>query len=191
MPEWGWLLLALVVIALIAGLVVARRRRSAQLRESFGPEYEHMAGQAGSQRKAESALAARQRRHDKFEIRELSDAERTRYRSEWQQVQAGFVDQPSEAVAQADALVQRVMGDRGYPVEDFEQRSADLSVEHPEVVANYRAAHGISLASAHGKASTEDLRQATIYYRALFGELLGDGASDMVDLRQEHATRQR
>ena len=193
MPEWVWLVIAVVVVALVVGASVARRRRSEQLRESFGPEYEHVAGQTGSERKAEAELAARQRRVDKFEIRDLSDSEREGYRREWERVQIGFVDEPATAVSEADALVQRVMSDRGYPVDDFEQRSADLSVEHPEIVANYRAAHGISLASSHGEATTEDLRQATIYYRALFTELLGDGdgTPDVVDLRQEQSTRYR
>ena len=193
MPEWVWLVIALVVIAVVAAAVVARRKRSEDLRESFGPEYEHVAGQAGSERKAEAELAARRRRVEKFDIRELSDDERDGYRREWERVQLGFVDKPEAAVAEADALVQRVMGDRGYPVEDFEQRSADLSVDHPEIVANYRAAHGISMASSHGEATTEDLRQATIYYRALFTELLGDddGSPDVVDLRQEQSTRYR
>lgn len=193
MPEWVWLVIALVVVGAVVAAVIARRKRSEDLRESFGPEYEHVAGQTGSERKADAELAARRRRVEKFEIRELSDDERDGYRREWERVQSGFVDEPASAVAEADALVQRVMGDRGYPVEDFEQRSADLSVEHPEIVANYRAAHGISLASSHGEATTEDLRQATIYYRALFTELLGDdeGSRDVVDLRQEQSTRYR
>jgi hypothetical protein len=197
MPEWVWLVAVVVIAAVVVAVVIARRRRSAALRDRFGPEYEHVAGQTGSERKADAELAARQRRVERFDIRELTPEERASFQSQWERVQVGFVDSPAAAVSEADGLVQQVMASRGYPVDDFEQRSADLSVEHPEIVANYRAAHGISMASAHGRASTEDLRQATIYYRALFGELLGEQRSgeprsgEVVDLREEEAPRYR
>jgi hypothetical protein len=136
----------------------------------------------GSRRKAESQLADRQRRREQLEIRPLAPEARTRFAEEWQIVQSRFVDEPGDAVRGADALVIRVMRDRGYPMEDFEQRSSDVSVDHPHVADDYRAAHAISLAHDHDKASTEDLRQAMVHYRSLFDELLG--RDDSAPMRQ-------
>ena len=174
MPVWGWILIAVAVL-LIAGTVAwaMSRRRTDRLRGRFGPEYERSMTETGSRRKAESELADRQKRHEQLDIRPLAPEARTRYAEEWRLVQARFVDQPGEAVHQADLLVMSVMRDRGYLMEDFEQRSADVSVDHPNVVDNYRAAHAISMARDHDKASTEDLRQGMVHYRSLFDELLG------------------
>ena len=170
-----WVLVAILAIALVAVVVMLmRQRRSQQLREGFGPEYERTIAETGDRRAAENELAERRERRDKLEIRELDPDARDRYAERWRAAQRHFVDQPAAAVAEADRLVAEVMRERGYPVEDdFERRAADVSVDHPVVVENYRAAHAISMRSVHGEASTEDLRQALVHFRALFAELLG------------------
>jgi hypothetical protein len=171
-----YVMLAIVVIAVIvAALLVARQRRSQQLQEGFGPEYDRAVEErGGDQRAAEAELRDRRERREQFEIRELDPEARDRYVERWRAAQRRFVDQPEPAVGEADALVIEVMRDRGYPVADeFEQRAADVSVDHPEVVEHYRAAHGISSRATAGDASTEDLRQAMVHFRALFAELLG------------------
>jgi hypothetical protein len=175
MDAWVWLLIAaalVVVIALVAWSLL-RKRRSEALRERFGPEYERTVAEAGGRRAAESELAARQDRREEMDIRPLAAATRERYATAWTEVQARFVDAPVQAVGEADQLVIAVMRERGYPVDDFDQRSADISVDYPQLVHDYRAAHAISLASRHDQASTEDLRQAMVHYRSLFDELLG------------------
>jgi hypothetical protein len=171
-------IVAIVLIALVVGaLVLARQRRSQQLQEGFGPEYERTVSERGDRKQAEAELLERRKRHDSFEIRELDPAARDRYADRWRSAQRRFVDQPGPAVGEADALVMEVMRDRGYPVEDeFEQRAADVSVDHPQVVEHYRAAHEISGRATAGEASTEDLRQAMVHFRGLFVELLGDAA---------------
>jgi hypothetical protein len=171
-----WVLVAILAIALVAAAVVlVRQRRSQQLREGFGPEYERTIAETGDRRAAESELAERRERRSKLEIRELDADTRDRYAERWRNAQRTFVDQPAAAVAEADGLVAEVMHERGYPVEeDFERRAADVSVDHPEVVENYRAAHAISTRAVRDEASTEDLRQALVHFRALFAELLGD-----------------
>jgi hypothetical protein len=169
-------IVAIVLIALIVGaLIVARQRRSQQLQEGFGPEYERTVEErGGDRRQAESELRERRQRRDQFEVRELEPAARDRYADRWRSAQRRFVDQPGPAVGEADALVMEVMRERGYPVADeFDQRAADVSVDHPDVVEHYRAAHGISGRATVGEASTEDLRQAMVHFRALFVELLG------------------
>jgi hypothetical protein len=167
----GWIIVAIVVVAVI--LVVAwfatRRRR---LRSQFGSEYDRVAGQSGSTWRADSELAARQDRRQKLNIRPLDPLARDRYASQWQVVQAQFVDQPYEAVAAADAVVQGVMRDRGYPMDNFEQNAADLSVDYPNLVENYRGAHAV--ATQQRSANTEELRTAMLHYRALFVEVLGE-----------------
>ncbi|MDX6414785.1 MAG: hypothetical protein QOH23_2195, partial [Gaiellaceae bacterium] len=133
---------------------------------------------AGGRREAERELAERQKRHDELELKPLPPEARERYLQQWQQTQSRFVDDPTGAVSEADDLVNRVMRDRGYPVDDFEQRAADISVEHPELVERYRTANGIARAREQGKASTEDLRHSVRHYRALFVELLEVDADD-------------
>jgi len=171
-----WVIVAVLVIALvIAGVVIARQRRSQRLQEGFGPEYGRTLAEKGDRRTAESELLERRERRQQLEIRELDPESRDRYAERWRDAQRTFVDQPSVAVAEADRLVSEVMHERGYPVEeDFERRAADVSVDHPQVVENYRAAHGISVRAARSEADTEDLRQALVHFRALFEELLGE-----------------
>lgn len=165
-------LVVVVVAAVIAiGWIVSRRRRTDALRNRFGPEYERTVREQGPA-KAESALLERKQRVDKFEIRHLGAAERERFITEWRHVQTRFVDDPRGSVNAADDLVIRVMQARGYPMSDFDQRAADISVDHPRMVDNYRAAHEIALRHRRGEATTEDLRNAIIYYRSLFDELL-------------------
>jgi hypothetical protein len=169
-------IVAIIVIALIVvALLLMRQRQSQQLQQGFGPEYERTVEErGGDRREAEAELRERQQRRQKFEVRELEPAARDRYAERWRAAQRRFVDEPAPAVGEADALVMEVMRDRGYPVADeFEQRAADVSVDHPEVVEHYRAAHDISGRATAGDASTEDLRQAMVHFRALFVELLG------------------
>jgi hypothetical protein len=174
-----WVLVAIVAIALVAVVVVlVRQQRSRQLREGFGPEYDRTIAETGDRRTAERELAERRERRSELEIRELDADARDRYAERWRNTQRTFVDQPAAAVADADRLVAEVMHERGYPVEeDFERRAADISVDHPVVVENYRAAHAISVRAVHNDASTEDLRQALVHFRALFAELLGEDES--------------
>ena len=178
-----WVLLAIVVVLLlIIGVLVARQQRSRRLKDEFGPEYGRVVAERGDQRTAEKELADRRQRVDRFEIRPLEPAARERYLEQWGAAQRYFVDEPADAVGQAHELVQGVMNDRGYPVDDdFEQRSADISVEHPVVVENYRAAHEISVRARDGQASTEQLRQAMVHFRALFDDLLAPGDAGQGD----------
>src|SRR5919202_6168559 len=174
MDTWVWIVIAIaafVVLALVLWSTL-RTRRTKALREGFGPEYDRTVAEAPSKREAEAELDERRKRREELDIRPLSPGARDRYVEEWRETQARFVDDPAGAIGDADTLIQQVMRDRGYPVEDFDQRAADVSVDHPEVVNNYRAAHGISIAHERGRASTEDLRQALIHYRSLFDELL-------------------
>ena len=168
------IVVAIVVVAIVVVVLVAwavmRKRRTEELRSRFGPEYERMVRERGP--KAETVLLEREKRVEKLPIRELAVDERERFVTEWRMVPARFVDDPKGAVAEADASVLRLMQARGYPMSDFEQRAADISVDHPRVVDNYRAAHQIAVRERKGEATTEDLRNAVIYYRSLFDELL-------------------
>src|SRR5207248_1966430 len=137
-----------------------------------GPEYDRLANEFGSPRRAESDLERREKRVEKIHIRALTKEEQSRFANAWREVQASFVDNPSTAVSRADGLVGDLMKTRGYPVGDFEQRAADVSVDHPRVVENYRAAHAIAVRRERGEANTEDLRSAMVHYRALFEDLL-------------------
>jgi predicted nucleic acid-binding protein len=175
MPIWAWIVIgvvaALIVVAAIAA-AWARKRRTAGLQERFGPEYERAVAERGRRREAEQELAERERKREQLDIVPLSPESRKRYGDSWRKVQARFVDDPAGTVGDADRLVTDVMRERGYPIDDFDQRAADISVDHPDVVENYRAAHGIYVTHERGDADTEDLRQAFVHYRALFEELL-------------------
>jgi len=168
-----WVLVTLAVVVVAAAILYERRRRrSRTLRERFGAEYDRTVRSEGDIRKAESVLDARARRVEKLHIRPLEPSQAVRFDDAWRRIQVQFVDDPRGAVTQADRLVGEVMTDRGYPVADFEQRVADISVDHPDVVINYRAAREIALEHARGEATTEGLRQAFVHYRALFKDLL-------------------
>ena len=175
---WVGPLIALILIIIALILVVTafqmsrRRRQSEQLHERFGPEYDRTVSEYGSQDRAEADLIARKERVEGLNLRPLSPADRARFTEAWRATQARFVDEPAAATADADRLITDLLRVRGYPVGDFDRRAADISVNYPHVVENYRAAHAISLASAQGQASTEDLRNAMIHYRALYDELL-------------------
>jgi len=164
------ILIAVVAVVAIAAWFLYRQQRSKQLKAQFGPEYESAVHKYGS--KAEDALVARQRRLEKLPIHSLPPDERDRFANQWHDVQSRFVDDPAGSIEAADQLVCDAMTARGYPMSEFEVRAEDLSVDHPQVVRNYRAAHAIRLRRDGGEASTEDLRQALVYYRDLFDELL-------------------
>ena len=170
------IVIAAVAVVVIVGLVLylksRRERRSQQLRAKFGPEYARLMEADGDRSRAEAELVARQKRVSQFTIHPLQPAEQARYQSAWTKVQTTFVDSPQDACRQADTLVEDVMAKRGYPVRDFEQKAADLSVDYPIVVQNYRSAHEIALRNKEGDAQTEDLRQAMIHYHVLFEELV-------------------
>jgi hypothetical protein len=169
---------AVVIIALLAWLYMRKRRNTtAVLRKKFGPEYDRAVLVHGVGRKAESKLEDREKRVEKLNIRNLDPLEHERYLKSWEAVQSRFVDSPKGAVTEADDLVSSVMKARGYPVSDFEQRAADISVDHPRVVENYRSAHEIALRVGKDAATTEDLRTAMIHYRSLFEELVQGPAS--------------
>jgi hypothetical protein len=182
-------LAAIVVLALVVVWWVARHRRSTQLKSRFGSEYQREVERTGNVTEAEAALAARERRVSRLQIHQLSAEDATRFGRAWKSVQTRFVDDPKGAVTDADHLVGEVMLARGYPIGDFEQQVADISVDHPDVVMNYRAARDIAAEHARGRASTEDLRQAMVHYRALFRDLLETPVT--VDLPHEHEHARR
>src|ERR1700722_6385314 len=166
-----------IVVASTGVWLFMRKRRTDKLRTQFGgPEYARGVEEGGSQRKAEAALDERAERVKRLNIRPLTADDRTRFVDSWAKIQARFVDGPGSAVTDADHLLGDVMSSRGYPVSDFEQRAADISVDHPLVLENYRAAHQSALRQTRGQASTEDLRQAMIHYRTLFEELVAEPA---------------
>jgi hypothetical protein len=173
-PKLIALAVAVVVLIVVAVALYVRKRKNttAGLRDRFGPEYDRAVKQHGSERKAESKLADRETRVELLKIRDLDLTERERYLAQWQAVQSRFVDYPKGAVTEADELVCSLMQTRGYPVTEFDQRAADISVDHPRVVENYRSAHDIALRLGRGEASTEDMRTAMIHYRSLFDELV-------------------
>lgn len=191
----------LVLLALAIAMWAMRQRsqsRRADLQDRFGPEYDRTVDERGDRRKAERELAHAADQRDKLEIRDLTDQERDRYQRDWADVQAVFVDQPAAATRDADRLVGAVMRDRGYPVDDFETKAHMVATDHPQVVQHYRAAHSVGVRSE--RASTEELRQAFVHYRGLFGELLGNRAdgrseqrldSENVDLREHERTQHR
>jgi hypothetical protein len=191
MPVWGWILIAAAAVVIVALVVWAtmKQRRTKQLQGDFGPEYDRTIESADSKKEAEAELAARQARREQLEIRPLSSAARERYTAQWQTVQAQFVDSPAAAVTSADQLIESVMAERGYPVDDFESRAADISVDHPQVVENYRQGHRLAEKNADGKGSTEELRQAMRHYRALFVELVEPDADEPLTRGRDDSAR--
>jgi hypothetical protein len=180
--------IAFVVVAAI--FVVMRKLRSRQLKEHFGTEYDRTLLVRGDRSKAEEELINREKRVHNFSLRTLSPETRNRYAAEWSAVQRHFVDDPTVSVMEADSLVNQVMGARGYPMADFEQRAADISVTCPGVVQNYRSARAIVIRRGRGQAGTEELRRAMVYYRSLFDELLDlpDSAGASRPVLQERAS---
>lgn len=171
---WIILLAVVAVVGLAAWLIAReqRRKQSLRLRQRFGPEYGRVVAEKGSQAKAESELIERQRRVERLTIVPLTAADAARFREAWNGVQSRFVDNPTGVVVEADDLVRELMVKRGYPMGDFERRAADISVDHPKLVDTYRSARAIATRDKQGQASTEELRKAVVYYRALFDELL-------------------
>jgi hypothetical protein len=164
--------LAMVIVGVILALVFVRRTRSDRLHDHFGTEYEHTVEALGDEKKAQTELEARQKHIETLDIRPLSASERERYLADWAAVQSEFVDEPGRAIVDADRLIMEVMQLRAYPVSDFEQRAADVSVSYPALVSNYRAAREIALKNEQHQADTEELRQAMLYYHSLFDELV-------------------
>lgn len=170
-----------IIIAVVLGLMImgailwpifTRRKRTERLHDHFGPEYDHTVQTLGDEKKAQTELEERQKHVEALDIHPLSVEEHDRYVAEWTAVQSRFVDEPGQAIVDADRLIMEVMQTRAYPVSDFEQRAADVSVSYPALVSNYRAARVIALKNEQHQADTEELRQAMIYYRSLFEELL-------------------
>lgn len=161
-----------VIIGVILGLIFTGRNRSEKFHKDFGPEYDRTVQTMGGEKKAQTELNERQKHVAALDIRPLSVSERERYLAEWTAVQSKFVDEPGQAIKDADRLIVEVMQLRGYPVSDFEQRAADISVQYPALVSNYRGAREIAIKNKENQANTEELRQAMIYYRSLFDELL-------------------
>jgi hypothetical protein len=191
MSELAWVLIAVVVLVVIGVVAwsMTRKKRSARLREHFGPEYERTVDELGEQRSAEAELIAREKNRKKLDIVELSPEARNEHAATWRKVQAEFVDAPSDAVGRAERLVTRVMRERGYPIDDFDQRASDISVDHPDIVDNYRSAHSIYRSQQDGQIETEAARQAFVHYRALFDRLLGSEHQNINNdghRRQEH-----
>ncbi len=167
--------IAVILIAGITAWLSLRKRRTERLRTQFGgSEYDRAVKEDGNRRHAEAGLNARTARVESLNIRPLAPGDRAHFVESWRRVEARFVDGPGGAVTEADQLLGDVMSTRGYPVSDFEQRAADISVDHPLVLENYRTAHDIALRQRKGQANTEDLRQAMIHYRTLFEELVGE-----------------
>jgi hypothetical protein len=173
MNALGWIILAVaVIVAMVVVYLALRARRTRGLQDRFGPEYDRTIDRSAGRRDAEADLLARRERIEHLGLTPLSVPDRDRFATEWTKVQAEFVDAPGEAVSDADQLIQHVMAKRGYPVEDFDRRAADLSVEHPRVVESYRTAHSIAVKEAGTDWNTEALRKAMVHYRTLFDELL-------------------
>ncbi len=171
----GIVALVVVVVVAIVALLFLRKRKTEGLRAKFGDgEYARAVKEGGSRRHAEAGLDKRSERVESFHVQPLTPGDRARFQDTWGRIQARFVDGPAGAVTEADQLLGDVMSTRGYPVSDFEQRAADISVDHPLVMQNYRAAHAIALRQTRGQASTEELRQAMIHYRTLFEELVSE-----------------
>lgn len=185
MTPLNWALLIIAILAVIIVVVFSLRVRTKKLKSKFGPEYERAVREQGSTFKAERELEHREKRVGNFEIHRLSDQESSEFASEWRTTQEKFVDDPRGAVAEADRLVHRTMKARGYPIAgEFDDRAADLSVEHPRVLEHYRAAHDIAVRDERNAASTEDLRLAMKHYRELFEDLLGRNVEEVTGARR-------
>jgi hypothetical protein len=184
-PMWLWVALGVAAALIVVGLIAraAGKSRSNSLREKFGSEYDHAVNAAGSKKKAERELVERTQELDRHDIRPLTAAESASYRSDWQRVEQHFIERPTTAVVEADELVASIMNAQGYPMGDFEKHAAHLSVRSPRVVSHYREGHKV-MEGAPGSASTEDLRQAMLHYRALFTELVGTAATAGLDVAQ-------
>ena len=170
-----WIIIAAIVVLGLVALgawLFYQKKQSQKLQDRFGPEYGRTVSELGSRTKAESELKAREKRVERLEILALSPSEATRFSEAWQALQSRFVDNPKGVVVQAEQLVRELMEKRGYPMGDFERRAGDISVDHPDVVANYRLAQAIAVRDRQGTADTEELRKAVVHYRALFDELL-------------------
>jgi hypothetical protein len=181
MPYWGWIAIGVAAAVLVVVVVVVlgvRVGRSKRLRDAFGPEYDRTVDETGSRSQAEAELRGRQKRREELDLRPLSPDERNDYLEHWRSAQERFVDDPKSATMEADQLVLAVMRARGYPIEDFDRRAADISVDYPELVGNYRTAHEIAVRQSMGEATTEDLRRAMRHYRGIFDELLETGAEE-------------
>lgn len=165
-------IVVLVILGIILGLVFSGRQKTEKLQNKFGSEYDRTVESLGDDKRAEKELEDRQKHVEELKIRPLTEVEHERYVAEWAAVQSKFVDEPGEAIVDADHMIMEVMQLRNYPVSDFDQRAADISVKYPEVVSNYRAAREISLKNMDNTADTEELRTAMIHYRSLFDELL-------------------
>lgn len=187
MPGWAWVLVAVAALLVVALVVwsALKARRTRALQGRFGPEYDRTLERSDTKRAGEADLSDRMKRRDELDIRPLTTAATERYRGQWQDVQARFVDDPGGAVQTADSLIQSVMRERGYPVDDFEQRAADISVDHPQVVENYREGHRLA-----NSGDTEDQRKAMVHYRSLFDELLEDTADEPLAREQQTGERQ-
>ena len=176
------IIIIVIVVLVLAGAAAAavyqRQKRSTALKEKFGPEYNRTVEEHEDRRRAEKELQEREKRRAGLEIRPLSASSAAGYRAEWDDVQRRFVDDPADAVERSDRLVVRMMRERGYPVDDFDQRAADISVDHPDVAQHYREAHSVAVAQSRGTVDTEELRQAVTSYRQLVEALLRDSASD-------------
>lgn len=172
------LIVLIALVLAVAGFLTTRQRRTKGLQERFGPEYERTVQQTDNRRDAERELRERAAKRDELDIRELDPVRREAFAGRWRQAQEEFVDRPGAAVSQAQTLVTEVMRERGYPVDDHEEATRVVSVDHSDVMDQYRSARDISQRQEHGQASTEELRQAMVHYRALFGRLLGSGSSD-------------
>lgn len=173
MPVWGWVVIVIAVVVIAAAIWFAYdRKRSRHLRRRFGPEYDRTVQAANGRRHAEADLRARQDRVEDLDLHPLSPSARRDFADRWQRLQAHFVDDPRDAFWQADGLVSEVMRERGYPMDDFDQRADDISVDHPDVVEHYREAHAIAVARSRDGSDTEELRRGMVHYRSLFAELL-------------------
>ncbi len=172
----SWIIVGIILIVALlvaaAFILSQKKKRSQRLQQRFGPEYSRTVDELGGRGKAESELKAREKRVDHLTLKSLAPSEAARFSQAWSALQERFVDDPKGVVAQADRLVRELMLARGYPMGDFERRSADISVDHPGVVASYRAAQAIAVRDQRNEANTEELRKAVVHYRALFDELL-------------------